>query len=115
TMAIFVANLAFPASPDLVTDAKIAILSASTLAGIVGFVFLMLQAKAAQARGVAYLTASSATANSQTAGAEAARKSSEMLDDIDSPLVRQEIEEAQRSKASGSAEVVVELGADDEE
>ena len=114
TMAIFVANLAFPADPVLVTNAKIAILSASTLAGVAGFVFLMLQAKAAHARGIAYLSTNDASATRQTAGAEAARESSELLEGIESPLVRQEIEEAQKAKANRTAEVVVELGADEE-
>ena len=112
TMAIFVANLAFPAHPELITNAKVAILSASTLAGVIGFVFLMLQAKAAQARGVAYLTTNSPDATRQTAGAEAARKSSELLNEIESPLVRQEIEQAQMEKRSHTAEVVIELGSD---
>jgi NhaA family Na+:H+ antiporter len=113
TMAIFVANLAFPADPALVTNAKIAILSASTLAGVAGFVFLMLQAKAAHARGIAYLSTNDASTTRQTAGAEAARKSSEVLEGIESPLVRHEIEEAQKSKLNHTAEVVVELGADE--
>ena len=115
TMAIFVANLAFPAHPELITNAKVAILSASTLAGVIGFVFLMLQAKAAQARGVTYLTTNSPDATRQTAGAEAARQSNEVLDGIESPLVRQEIEQAQKDKASHTAEVVVELGPEDED
>lgn len=114
TMAIFVANLAFPAHPELITNAKVAILSASTLAGIIGFVFLLLQAKAAQARGVAYLTTAAPNAASQTAGNEALRESREMLEGIESPLVRQEIENAQKENVSHTAEVVVELGDDGE-
>ena len=112
TMAIFVANLAFPAHPELITNAKVAILSASTLAGVIGFVFLMLQAKAAQARGVAYLTTTAPDATRQTAGNEALRESREVLEGIESPLIRQEIESAQMEKASHTAEVVVELGED---
>ena len=114
TMAIFVANLAFPGDAALVTNAKIAILSASTLAGVIGFVFLMLQAKAAQARGVAYLTTNDASATRQTAGAEAARQANVVLEEIESPLVLQEIAEAQKAKANRTAEVVVELGSDEE-
>ena len=41
TMAIFVANLAFPEAV-LIADAKIGILSASLLAGVIGFLFLQL-------------------------------------------------------------------------
>ena len=115
TMAIFVANLAFPSDPTLVTNAKIAILSASTLAGVIGFVFLMLQAKAAQAHGVAYLTTNDASATRMTAGAEAARESNAVLDSIESPLVRQEIAAAQKETSNKHAEVVVNLGGDDED
>ena len=111
TMAIFVANLAFPAHPELIVNAKVAILSASTLAGVIGFVFLFLQAKAAHSQGVAYLTTSNDSVR-QTAGLEAARKSNELLEQIDSPLVRSEIEAAQKEDASGHAEVVVDLGPD---
>ncbi len=49
TMAIFVANLAFVSSVDI-TAAKVAILAASLLAGILGFVFLSVQAKIAADR-----------------------------------------------------------------
>ncbi|MBQ9002360.1 MAG: Na+/H+ antiporter NhaA [Eggerthellaceae bacterium] len=115
TMAIFVANLAFPAHPELITNAKVAILSASTLAGVIGFIFLMLQAKAAAAKGVAYLTTTAPQADRQTAGAEAARKSADLIDSIESPLMRQEIEAAQNEHANQAAEVVVELGSEDEE
>lgn len=117
TMAIFVANLAFDpvTHGNMITYSKVAILSASMLAGIVGFVFLMLQAKAARARGVAYLTTNAPETTRQTAGAEAARKSEELLGSIDSELMRSEIKAAQDENARKTAEVVVELGPDDEE
>ena len=67
---------------------------------------------AAQARGVAYLTTTSPIAARQTAGAEAASKSRELLDTIESPLVLSEIEAAQNEKVGRIAEVVVELGED---
>ena len=111
TMAIFVANLAFPAHPELIVNAKVAILSASTLAGIIGFMFLFLQAKAAHAKGVAYITTSSEDVR-QTAGVEAVRQSSELLESIDSPLVHSEVEAAKHASSHGRAEVVVELGDD---
>jgi len=111
TMAIFVANLAFPAHPELIVNAKVAILSASTLAGVIGFVFLFLQAKAAHAKGVAYITTSSEDVR-QTAGVEAVRQSSELLESIDSPLVHSEVEAAKDASSHGRAEVVVELGDD---
>ncbi|HIW76767.1 MULTISPECIES: Na+/H+ antiporter NhaA [Gordonibacter] len=109
TMAIFVANLAFT-DEALVTTAKAGILAASLLAGVLGFLFLFLQAKAAQKRGVAYL---STPANEdddllQTADRDAVRDSEEMMRDIESPLIKQEIEEAK--KRSGVFEIVVDLG-----
>ena len=53
TMAIFVANLAFP-DPVLVADAKLGILSASLVAGILGFVFLFVQAERAKKQGLSF-------------------------------------------------------------
>ena len=53
TMAIFVANLAFP-DPVLVADAKLGILSASLVAGIVGFIFLYIQAERAKKQGLSF-------------------------------------------------------------
>ncbi|NLG10630.1 MAG: Na+/H+ antiporter NhaA [Coriobacteriaceae bacterium] len=47
TMAIFVANLAFD-SHEVVTTAKLAILLASALAGLIGFLFLWQQARKAK-------------------------------------------------------------------
>lgn len=111
TMAIFVANLAFP-DATYVVDAKLAILMASATAGVAGFAFLAIQAKADQKRGVAYLTTSDDDSVRQTAGAEAARQSRELLDQIESPLVRQEIEAAKQGSPCGVAEVVVEFGED---
>lgn len=113
TMAIFVANLAFPAHPEYIIDAKVAILSASLIAGIAGFVFLMIQAKADAARGVHYLTTPEPVAARQTAGTEAARQSSKVLQGIESPLVRSEIDAAQRERPGHNPEVVVELGSDE--
>lgn len=53
TMAIFVANLAFE-SEMMVATAKLGILLASLFAGIIGFVLLFLQAKAAHRQGVSF-------------------------------------------------------------
>ena len=50
TMSIFVANLAF-ADASSVMIAKVAILAASLVTGVLGFAFLFFQAKAASARG----------------------------------------------------------------
>lgn len=48
TMAIFVANLAY-GSETLITEAKLSILMASLVAGVIGFLFLFFQAKATHA------------------------------------------------------------------
>ena len=107
TMAIFVANLAYTDEMHIAT-AKLAILAASLLAGVLGFVFLLLQAKAAQKRGVAYLSANSDDVARQTAGDEAAREAEELLRDLEDPAVIGEVEAAKRR--GGVFEIVVDLG-----
>lgn len=82
TMAIFVANLAYTDPAD-VTCAKAAILAASTLAGIIGFVVLLSAARADAKRGVVYVTSAGADANLQVADAEATEASRELLDAIE--------------------------------
>lgn len=54
TMAIFVANLAY-ADATLIAAAKIGILAGSIVAGVAGFVVLLLQAKKAEAQGLSYV------------------------------------------------------------
>lgn len=111
TMAIFVANLAFE-DEMLIATAKLGILVASLLAGVLGFVFLLLQAKAAQKRGVAYLATTTESENLQTADLDALHDSEEILRDIEDAGIKGEIEgeiEAAR-KRSGVFEIVVDLG-----
>ena len=109
TMAIFVANLAFT-DEALVTTAKAGILAASLLAGVLGFVFLLLQAKAAQKRGVAYLSTPADEDDDllQTADRDAVRDSEDVLRDIESPLIKKEVGAAQ--KGGGVFEIAVDLG-----
>ena len=109
TMAIFVANLAFADPADIAT-AKLGILSASALAGIVGFLFLNAQARVARKKGLAYLATKGDEAFAPAIDAHLTRESQKILDQIDSPLVKQEIEAALK-QGSGVAEVVVDLGA----
>lgn len=109
TMALFVANLAF-AEEAHITAAKAGILGASLVAGAVGFLFLVMQAKAAQKHGVAYLSVSSGRGNLRTIDHEALRDSEEALREIESPLVYGEIAAAE--KHHGVLEVVVDLGED---
>jgi NhaA family Na+:H+ antiporter len=40
TMSIFIANLAFPGQAEIVNDSKMAILSASLIAGVLGYGWL---------------------------------------------------------------------------
>jgi len=53
TMAIFVANLAF-VDESVITAAKVGILSASLIAGVVGFLVLWIQANKAKKKGICY-------------------------------------------------------------
>lgn len=105
TMAIFVANLAFTDESHIAT-AKLGILAASLLAGVIGFLFLFLQAKAAQKRGVAFVS-TPGDDNLQTADLDAVRDSEELLRDLESPLLNEEVEAA---KKSGIFEIAVDLG-----
>ena len=81
TMAIFVANLAY-ADAMLITEAKLSSLVASTVAGIVGFVLLFLQAKADQKRGISYVTVVPDDGNVSHADAEMGRDSEELVDSL---------------------------------
>lgn len=81
TMAIFVANLAY-ADALLITEAKLSILVASTVAGVIGFVLLLLQAKADQRRGISYVTIVPDDGNVTHADAEMARDSEELAERV---------------------------------
>ena len=78
-------------------------------AGIIGFAFLMAEAKRAKTAGVAYLAVAGHQDNLQTADIEAAAKSRELLDSIESPLIRAEID-ARIEQGDLTAEVVIDLG-----
>ncbi len=111
TMAIFVANLAFPEA-IMVSEAKLGILAASLVAGVVGFLFLLGQAKAAEARGVAYVTAYSDDMHPQTASVEVDRAGEELLAALDDEELERELE-ARLQGGQGVAEIVVELPRED--
>ena len=113
TMAIFVANLAFP-EEVMVTEAKMGILTASLFAGVIGFLFLFAQAKAAERRGVSYLTTHSDDVTRQTAGGEAAAASERViaaLAEEDEQEVRERIEQVKRTR-KGVTEIVMEKRVD---
>lgn len=73
TMAIFVANLAF-VDPEYVMIAKVAILAASLVAGVAGFAFLFIQAKAATLKGIRFETKIGSPDNLQTFGAQVVQR-----------------------------------------
>lgn len=100
TMAIFVANLAF-VNPNDVMVAKVAILAASLVAGVAGFVFLFIQAKAASLKGVRFEAKLASPDNLQTFGAqEAQRRYERELEYIKTQISKQEAEvEKYRDKA----------------
>lgn len=101
TMAIFVANLAFE-DPYMVAEAKLGILMASLAAGVVGFVFLFIQARAAERHGVAFVSVSSEGEILQHADAEAARSSEALLEELGVSDLRDELEERQRERTAGA-------------
>ena len=87
TMAIFVANLAFT-DAVLVATAKLGILLASLAAGVLGFTFLLVQARGAQRQGVAFVDPAAESADEElealpTAAREAALEGREMLHDLE--------------------------------
>lgn len=85
TMAIFVANLAFT-DAVLVATAKLGILLASLAAGVLGFTFLLVQARGAQKQGVAFVQAAEGDEADYdalpTAAREAALEGREMMHDL---------------------------------
>lgn len=108
TMAIFVANLAFD-DPQTVAAAKLAILAASLVAGVVGFLVLFVQANAARKKGVAYITATRDDMHPQTTDEEFDRAGRRMMEAFASTEVWEHVEAAKRASRDGVAEIVVEV------
>jgi len=96
TMAIFITNLAFTEA-SIVAAAKLGIFCASAVAGIAGFMFLYLQASAAKRKGITYVSAGNIEMVRQTADSELLVASQDILDSIDDPELRKEIEAAKES------------------
>ena len=107
TMAIFVANLAY-ADAMLVTEAKLSILVASTVAGVIGFVLLLLQAKADQRRGISYVTIVPDDGNVTHADAEIARDSEELVDQLGDEELAERVRAASEH-AAAPGEIKVEI------
>ena len=107
TMAIFVANLAY-ADALLITEAKLSILVASTVAGVIGFVLLLLQAKADQRRGISYVTIVPDDGNVTHADAEMARDSEELVDQLGDEGLAERVRAASEH-AAAPGEIKVEI------
>ncbi len=107
TMAIFVANLAY-ADALLITEAKLSILVASTVAGVIGFVLLLLQAKADQRRGISYVTIVPDDGNVTHADAEMARDSEELVDQVGDEELAERVRAASEH-AAAPGEIKVEI------
>lgn len=107
TMAIFVANLAY-ADALLITEAKLSILVASTVAGVIGFVLLLLQAKADQGRGISYVTIVPDDGNVTHADAEMARDSEELVDQLGDEELAERVRAASEH-AAAPGEIKVEI------
>ena len=107
TMAIFVANLAY-ADALLITEAKLSILVASTVAGVIGFVLLLLQAKADQRRGISYVTNVPDDGNVTHADAEMARDSEELVDQLGDEELAERVRAASEH-AAAPGEIKVEI------
>lgn len=107
TMAIFVANLAY-ADALLITEAKLSILVASTVAGVIGFVLLLLQAKADQRRGISYVTIVPDDGNVTHADAEMARDSEELVDQTGDEELAERVRAASEH-AAAPGEIKVEI------
>ncbi len=107
TMAIFVANLAY-ADALLITEAKLSILVASTVAGVIGFVLLLLQAKADQRRGISYVTIVPDDGNVTHADAEMARDSEELVDQLGDEELAERMRAASEH-AAAPGEIKVEI------
>ena len=106
TMAIFVANLAY-ANEVLIAEAKLGILTASLVAGIVGFLFLLMQARIAHRQGVSFITTHGDGMNCQTADAEAARESEQLLAEMGDKELSADVD-CLRHGCEGVAEIVIE-------
>lgn len=107
TMAIFVANLAY-ADALLITEAKLSILVASTVAGVIGFVLLLLQAKADQRHGISYVTIVPDDGNVTHADAEMARDSEELVDQLGDEELAERVRAASEH-AAAPGEIKVEI------
>lgn len=110
TMAIFVANLAYE-SEVLITEAKLSILMASLVAGIIGFALLFFQAKAAKSQGVSYVSVQEDGENLSHHERERARKRDKMIEETEDVDLEQQLRKV-REDSNGTRELRVERKGD---
>ena len=109
TMAIFVANLAYDSDASIVA-AKAAILAASTVAGVAGFLLLLKEARSDAQRGVLYVSNPGEDDNLSVADAETRRESSELMECFEESDCA-ELREAMRANAQHEVAVCVDAEA----
>ena len=112
TMAIFVANLAFT-DPSVITISKFAILAASMVAGVTGFLVLNVQASIASKKGISYVTSVREDVVPTTFEAEFAEEGRGVIEEMGSILVKEEIA-ALHQEGTLKTEVVLEVSKDNE-
>ncbi len=112
TMAIFVANLAY-ASEVLITEAKLSILMASLVAGIVGFLLLFFQAKVAERQGVSFVSVHKDPDNVSHSDREAMRSRDRMIEEMADEDLAEELKKV-REDAIGTRELRIERKGRDE-
>ena len=81
---------------------------ASTVAGVIGFVLLLLQAKADQRRGISYVTIVPDDGNVTHADAEMARDSEELVDQLGDEELAERVRAASEH-AAAPGEIKVEI------
>lgn len=106
TMAIFVANLAYT-DEVLITEAKIAILSASVLAAVIGFLFLYIEANREKKKGVSYVSNYKDNENLTHDKAEFAKNSGRVIEALEEED-RQEHMKKVESDTTGMSELKIE-------
>ena len=106
TMAIFVANLAY-GSDMLITEAKLAILMASLVAGVAGFTLLFFQAKVAKRQGVSFVSVHEDHESLSHCDREAAHLRDRMIEEMDDVDLEEQLKRV-REDAIGTRELRVE-------
>ncbi len=105
TMAIFVANLAY-SEEVMVTEAKLAILLASLFAGVIGFIFLFVQANASKKQGVQYVVTKKHE-NMSYQDTEAAEHTDALIAQLADEDIAKQIDD-ERNDADGMREIRIE-------